>query len=454
MNANTRSHGLRAAAALLSLCAATAAHADFGFNGSFENPGFAVTGPSDNFRFLANGDFTTVANWTVADDGIGEMPYVFHRTRYGVHDGDYAVALNQGSAISTQVVLNAGTVYEVTAWMYAGNGPLNLPPDPLVVSWGDVSTTWTDTFMDGQYHLYTFRFTATDGDANPLRFANVSAPGDYKGYALDGVTLAAVPEPAPLALFAGGLAGLWWRARARAPRRGTCRNTQRTLTMNSSRFPGAARLAGHTARLLLSTAPALPLCAAAQSFGVQIEGTLPGTALAPNAGLVARAGDCVVNPCVEAAQFHTGLLSGVSSVGVSGALQRSGSDRAGVEFAQADATATASARIGALSALANAHVSSTNTSGVEPFNNDAYVGFNVDARDDIWLLSATLPAGTAVNVRFTLTPLATGALRVHDGRVSQRRWQHAPRAEQHRRNAPHRTWARPADPGLSTITGA
>ena len=121
-----------AAFAWAALCTTGVAQAQGLVNGGFELPGFVFTGTTDNYRDLFNGDSTTLAGWTVSDDGIGFVPYVFHSTRYPVHSGSYAVTLNQGSGIGTTVPLVAGQAYRLTTWLQ--NAALNYPPSPLEVT--------------------------------------------------------------------------------------------------------------------------------------------------------------------------------------------------------------------------------------------------------------------------------------------------------------------------------
>ena len=79
------------------------------------------------------------------------------------------------------------------------------------------------------------------------------------------------------------------------------------------------------------------------------------------ASIYTRAGDCRGVVCAEALSFETGFLANV-------------------------ATASASASMGALGGAASGRASSTNTSaGSDAFSNIAWVGFNINTRDDIVL---------------------------------------------------------------------
>ncbi len=204
-----------AAFAWAALCTTGVAQAQGLVNGGFELPGFVFTGTTDNYRDLFNGDSTTLAGWTVSDDGIGFVPYVFHSTRYPVHSGSYAVTLNQGSGIGTTVPLVAGQAYRLTTWLQ--NAALNYPPSPLEVTVGGLHTTWSIPFDNSRYRLMSFDFTATTTDsAAVLTLFNGSSVGDFKAYTLDDVSLAAVPEPGAGVLMLAGLGVLGWMARRRA----------------------------------------------------------------------------------------------------------------------------------------------------------------------------------------------------------------------------------------------
>jgi hypothetical protein len=166
---------------------------------------------------------------------------------------------------------------------------------------------------------------------------------------------------------------------------------------------------------------AAPVLGQAQGFGVQIRSLLPYTAPGGTAASIyARTGDCV-GPvaCADAFSFETGFLSGVASAFKTGGVASSGSVAG--QFSQSTVSGSALASMGALGATANAHVSSTNTAVAGFFVDTALAGFQIDARDDIFLQSAQLPAGSMVNVRFTLTldssVLETGSLPTRSGNV-------------------------------------
>ncbi len=213
--ARTRRWGLVATFAASLAAAGSPARAEAVSNGGFELPGFTITSSSDNYRYLLNGDSSTLAGWTVTDDGIGEAPYVFHSSRYAVQAGAYALALNQGSGVATTVSLVAGQGYQLSAWLEGNVAGLNSAPAPLDVSVGGVQTTWSVPYEGAPYRRVTFSFTATDSAA-VLSLFNPSSVGDFKGYGLDSVSITAVPEPGSAALLLAGIAALGFVAKRRA----------------------------------------------------------------------------------------------------------------------------------------------------------------------------------------------------------------------------------------------
>jgi hypothetical protein len=169
------------------------AHAALVANGSFESPGFASP---PNYRYLANGS-TAITGWTVSDDGIGEQPYWYDSSRYSVSDGNYAVALNQGSGLHSAVSLAAGTLYHVQLDFQntISDGAGHFTPNPLQIIIGSISTTINPN-ADLNWYTHGFDFTASTTDASAiLEILNNSPVGDFRGYNVDAVSLTIVPEP-------------------------------------------------------------------------------------------------------------------------------------------------------------------------------------------------------------------------------------------------------------------
>ena len=187
---------------------------DLLLNGSFELPGFAT--PPD-FRLLSDGD-TFVTGWTVHNDAAGEAPYYARigggdpSFPYLGHDGSFSVYLNAGSSIETTFSAVAGVTYSLAFWSTTdGTRPLS-EYGPLSVNAG--ATTTTTTAPNGlQYFIFTA--AVTDPSAQ-LKFSNDSAPGDYKIYVLDTISVNPVPEP--FSCVMSGIGGLYVVAHSRRRR--------------------------------------------------------------------------------------------------------------------------------------------------------------------------------------------------------------------------------------------
>jgi hypothetical protein len=189
-------------ASSLFLSLASTSHADLPGNGSFEVPGFT----SPDYRLLSDGD-TSITGWTVHNDGIGEAPYWAligggdPGAPYIGSDGRYSVYLNAGSSIETTFAAVAGVTYNLSFWSKPDGSRDLSEYAPLSVDVAGSSTTFT-----APNGTQNFAFTATLTDPNALlKFANSSAPGDYKIYVLDAASISAVPEP--ISCVTCGIAG-------------------------------------------------------------------------------------------------------------------------------------------------------------------------------------------------------------------------------------------------------
>jgi hypothetical protein len=168
-------------------------------NGGFESPGFG--GPLF-YQFLNNGD-TSIAGWTVQNDGIGEAPYLMQGgsgSPYApyIFDGSYSVLLNAGSGVSTTFAAVAGDVYDFS--IYARNFG-----DSLALSLNADGTS-VDLYPTYSYGLQTFTFTAMTTNPNAvLSIFNGATGADYQQLAIDDATLTTsnTPEPSCLIMLGG-----------------------------------------------------------------------------------------------------------------------------------------------------------------------------------------------------------------------------------------------------------
>ncbi|MDD2761414.1 MAG: DUF642 domain-containing protein [Methylomonas sp.] len=169
-------------------------------NGGFESPGTVTT-----YQFLSN-NATSVAGWTAIDDGVGERPYLMNKNRSGgsyisrVAEGNYAMAINQGSGIKTTFAVTAGVTYTLSFQARKGT---TAGYTPLEVSVAGFNTSFAD--VTGGFQLLSYTFTAsTSNAAAELRFFNSSPTPDYKTYDIDAVIVEEGTAPSvPVNPFVG-----------------------------------------------------------------------------------------------------------------------------------------------------------------------------------------------------------------------------------------------------------
>ncbi len=154
-------------------------------NGGFESPGTVTT-----YLFLSN-NAASVTGWTVTDNGVGERPYLMNKNRPGgsyanrVFEGNYALALNQGSGIKTTFPVTAGVTYTLSFQARKGS---TAGYTPLEVSVADFNTTFAN--VTGNFQLLTYTFTANATNSSvELKFFNSSPTPDYKTYDIDAVVI-------------------------------------------------------------------------------------------------------------------------------------------------------------------------------------------------------------------------------------------------------------------------
>lgn len=175
-------------------------------NGNFELPGFSIP---DYYRYLVNGDSTTMLGWTVSDDGIGEKSYLMHRTGYGsgVYEGLYTLSLNQGSSIQTTFATTLHAMYRLSFYMTMSAHP---NATPMKVNIAGYTTTFATT------GIQTYDFVATSTNANTiLQFVNDGPTGDFKIHTLDAISVEVlIPEPTVWVMMLLGM--VFWRGRKMA----------------------------------------------------------------------------------------------------------------------------------------------------------------------------------------------------------------------------------------------
>jgi hypothetical protein len=220
---------LHAFAAAVAVTAAVPAGATSFTNGSLEAdaPAFIVSLPGGASAFgwtagAANIEFVK-SGYAYAGDAVGPA-----------YDGEWMVDLNgtQGPSSITQVFdTTPGQWYRVSYALSGNAGPNGTTSGDLAKS---LAAYWNGGLVDAasyahqsgdqwanlRWELHSFVVQAT-GASSALAFASTSGAYVAAGPLLDGVTIAAVPEPASalLALLGAGVVGLQVRRRRTATSR-------------------------------------------------------------------------------------------------------------------------------------------------------------------------------------------------------------------------------------------
>lgn len=205
------------------LAASSAGHAVVMIqNGSFEtgaNPG--------SFETLVSGDNTSIAGWTVLPYGVDYIG-----TYWDAGEGNRSVDLGGDlrGGVYQDVMLDEGKEYYITFKGSANPDSPNDVPNPRIVNFkagayedGFAYTLITSgpnansqTNMRWQNYM-TQKFTASAGGLTRISFTggNTQPMGGAYGFALDSVSISAVPEPATWAMMLIGFAAVGSAVRRR-----------------------------------------------------------------------------------------------------------------------------------------------------------------------------------------------------------------------------------------------
>lgn len=194
------------------LLLSTSASAAIVTNGSFEDAGGSLNG------------------WTFSGPGTGTTPDVGvtvittgvpNGTGFGDNvpslDGSHAaffVSDNAHQSLSQSVSLVGGTTYSVSFSLLATvSGSFNPNFFTLTNSLGSAVLALNDTQVPvGNWQTYSYMFTPGADGLYSLNFAFVSGATAAKDVALDGVSIAAVPEPSTWAMMILGFIGVGFMA--------------------------------------------------------------------------------------------------------------------------------------------------------------------------------------------------------------------------------------------------
>lgn len=201
-----------------------------------------VAGPSFAANLITNGDFESgFDNWTIDTAGGGSAPAVIAYNQAGQYPtGAYGEAIptptNGGTSaayfssdtasphsLSQIVDVAANTTYTLSFDYYVPQNGYNNPFDAQLSFLIDGEAAGSPLVAGSPGSLapltwYTFTTTFTSGDtggATPLAFEFRGLGSTAADFAIDNVTMSAVPEPATWALMIGGfgLAGMQLRRR-------------------------------------------------------------------------------------------------------------------------------------------------------------------------------------------------------------------------------------------------
>lgn len=175
-------------------------------NGDFEKPGFSFTPEAywmatNDYRHLNPGVNAALADWVVADNGIGQRSFVYHQNRYPVATGNYGLALDEGSSVTASFTTQAAGILNLSLNMTWANGCSCFQPAPLkVIVDGQEVASFVGLGSNFHYSdmtpIYLASFSVNAG-AHTFTLSNPQMVGDFREYRIDQVVLTAAPVPEP-----------------------------------------------------------------------------------------------------------------------------------------------------------------------------------------------------------------------------------------------------------------
>jgi hypothetical protein len=206
------------AGVIAGLVVSTSASAAIVTNGSFEDglTGWTATGSGNNPGIGITVITTGGANSTGYGDNVPN------------YDGSHAAFFvddNATQSLSQAVALNGGVTYALNFALFATASGANNPfAFTLTDMLGAVLTNSNDSAAVpvGQWTNYSYNFTTPSDGNYLLNFNFVSGPTPAKDVLLDGVAIAAVPEPSTWAMMILGFFGVGYMAYRRKQHLSVC----------------------------------------------------------------------------------------------------------------------------------------------------------------------------------------------------------------------------------------
>lgn len=171
------------------------------------NGGFELgVNPGSSYTTLTPGDSTSITGWTVLPLGVD---YIGGYWQAGEGNRSVDLGGDARGGLFQDVLLQAGKSY-IVSFLGAAN-PDSLKPNPRSVTFSagtynqafGFALNGTETSTNMQWKTFTTdRFTAAPGGTTRISFlgGNTGSTGAF-GFALDGVSLNLVPEPATWAMM-------------------------------------------------------------------------------------------------------------------------------------------------------------------------------------------------------------------------------------------------------------
>lgn len=171
------------------------------------------------------GDFT---DWTVSGSAaVLAQNNLFGVDAYNPNSGTYSAYFGTEGAtpgthlttdslsLAQNIALTESLTYTVSFYLSQDTPVTTGYTNYFAVTWDGATEFLENAASVSNYTLVTFTVTGSASGANTLAFLSQNDAGDWN---LDDISVVEVPEPASIAAFGLGLAGLGWAVRRRRRR--------------------------------------------------------------------------------------------------------------------------------------------------------------------------------------------------------------------------------------------